>query len=540
MSIFRIILIIALIVVSRAVDPKDVLHRVMKAGFYEPWSGREVLCNCSYNCSTDDFNKILEEFGITNACIGKICVRKKTYVGTSDQPQLKEFYGCLGMPGSKVDLVSETITHCTNKGYESASCCEESFCATKLNITPPSLERARHFLPGSPPGILQSLRKNDALVVIIFILMGIGISTLLCMTFLYIFDRDRVLFWIGGYKLERKVEVGETSEMIHSMTDTDSMGSGSGPQRMQSSTMCMKVQLGSEIGFGRFGVVYHGEYSGQQVAVKVFQSRNEESFAHEVAIYDRLQLRHPNLLLMLGYDLHSGNTGVDFWLITEFHLHGSLYTYLDRAPIDERLLLQMVRSLCQGLSYLHSPTAGSYVKPRIAHCDIKRQNILVKKDFTLAIGDLGLSVSDEKSCFGSKNLRSGTARYVAPEFLHEKPIASFHPFIYADMYSFGLVLWEMCRRTRASTYNAKHPEQSIAYYECVTRDPTYEEMKKCVSEQGLRPLMESSWFSSPVMVELIETMRDCWSPEPFNRPEATTIRRRVDEICNRHGFIIEQ
>ena len=45
------------------------------------------------------------------------------------------------------------------------------------------------------------------------------------------------------------------------------------------------------------------------------------------------------------------------------------------------------------------------------------------------------------------NLRVGTKRYMPPEVLDETLNRSyFQSFIMADMYSFGLIVWEMVRR----------------------------------------------------------------------------------------------
>lgn len=45
------------------------------------------------------------------------------------------------------------------------------------------------------------------------------------------------------------------------------------------------------------------------------------------------------------------------------------------------------------------------------------------------------------------NLRVGTKRYMPPEVLEETLNRSyFQSFIMADMYSFGLIVWEMARR----------------------------------------------------------------------------------------------
>ena len=59
-------------------------------------------------------------------------------------------------------------------------------------------------------------------------------------------------------------------------------------------------------------------------------------------------------------------------------------------------------------------------KPAIAHRDLKSKNILVKKDLTCAIADLGLCVKHEAETDTvdlPNNRKVGTKRYLAPELL---------------------------------------------------------------------------------------------------------------------------
>ena len=55
-------------------------------------------------------------------------------------------------------------------------------------------------------------------------------------------------------------------------------------------------------------------------------------------------------------------------------------------------LITMALSISTGLAHLHMPIVGTQGKPAIAHRDLKSKNILVKRDLTCAIGDLGLCV----------------------------------------------------------------------------------------------------------------------------------------------------
>lgn len=91
-------------------------------------------------------------------------------------------------------------------------------------------------------------------------------------------------------------------------------------------------------------------------------------------------------------------------------------------------------------------------KPAIAHRDLKSKNILVKTNHTCCIADLGLAVrhnpeKDEVDIADNPN-RVGTKRYMAPEVLDNTiNIKHFESFKRSDVYSLGLVLWEIARRT---------------------------------------------------------------------------------------------
>ena len=131
----------------------------------------------------------------------------------------------------------------------------------------------------------------------------------------------------------------------------------------------------------------------------------------------------------------------------------------------------MALTAAQGVSHLHTEIFGTKGKPAMAHRDIKTKNILVKRDGTCAIADFGLAVrfdSETNEIDIAPNTRVGTRRYMAPEvgkmkilkicLTHVNKItlqvldetlnkSNIESFKAADMYAFGLVLWEITRRT---------------------------------------------------------------------------------------------
>lgn len=66
-------------------------------------------------------------------------------------------------------------------------------------------------------------------------------------------------------------------------------------------------------GKGRYGEVWRGMWHGESVAVKIFSSRDEQSWFRETEIYNTVLLRHDNILGEWGTggaggQLHSGST----------------------------------------------------------------------------------------------------------------------------------------------------------------------------------------------------------------------------------------
>lgn len=67
----------------------------------------------------------------------------------------------------------------------------------------------------------------------------------------------------------------------HSMTS----GSGSGLPLLIQRTLAKQISLCECIGKGRYGEVWRGIWHGENIAVKVFFSRDEASWSRETEIY---------------------------------------------------------------------------------------------------------------------------------------------------------------------------------------------------------------------------------------------------------------
>lgn len=67
-------------------------------------------------------------------------------------------------------------------------------------------------------------------------------------------------------------------------------------------SIARQIQLVDVIGKGRFGEVWRGRWRAENVAVKIFSSREECSWSREAEIYQTIMLRHENILGFIAAD----------------------------------------------------------------------------------------------------------------------------------------------------------------------------------------------------------------------------------------------
>ncbi|KAH8314365.1 hypothetical protein KR059_004700, partial [Drosophila kikkawai] len=319
---------------------------------------------------------------------------------------------------------------------------------------------------------------------------------------------------------------------IHDIIEMTTSGSGSaGLPLLVQRSIARQVQLCHVIGKGRFGEVWRGRWRGENVAVKIFSSREECSWFREAEIYQTVMLRHENILGFIAADNKDNGTWTQLWLVTDYHENGSLFDYLTTHTVDTNTMLNMSLSIATGLAHLHMDIVGTRGKPAIAHRDLKSKNILVKSNLSCAIGDLGLAVrhveKDDSVDIPSTH-RVGTKRYMAPEVLDESMNAQhFDSYKRADVYAFGLILWEIARRCNMGMI---YDEYQLPYYDAVQPDPSIEEMKKVVCIEKSRPNIPNRWHASDVLHNMAKVMKECWYPNPVARLTALRIKKTLASI----------
>ncbi|GBP17326.1 hypothetical protein EVAR_17814_1 [Eumeta japonica] len=199
-----------------------------------------------------------------------------------------------------------------------------------------------------------------------------------------------------------------------------------------------EILLGPRIGSGSFGTVYKAHWHGP-VAVKTLNVKTPtpvqlQAFKNEVAVLRKT--RHCNILLFMGCV-----SKPSLAIVTQWCEGSSLYQHLHvlETPIPMLFLIDVARQTAQGMDYLHAKN--------IIHRDLKSNNIFLRDDWSVKIGDFGLATAkvrwSETSTAGGVQWQqpTGSILWMAPEVIRmDEP----NPYTFkSDVYAFGIVLFEL-------------------------------------------------------------------------------------------------
>ncbi|OMJ91406.1 hypothetical protein SteCoe_6093 [Stentor coeruleus] len=263
-----------------------------------------------------------------------------------------------------------------------------------------------------------------------------------------------------------------------------------------------ELKLLEMINRGSSCLVFKGKWRGSEVAIKQFTSEYSCSekemgkFIKELQVLS--QVRHPNLLLLMGICIDQPNLCLITELIPNFTLFYAIHKNKQKQlSLAERFSISI--QLGRGLSYLHAND------PPIIHRDLKPENCLLDHNLNLKIADFGLARPASTFTEESTTICIGTTRFMAPELFDKDRSESIGVEI--DIWAYGCILIEIFSSKRPWHYISSNKANTI-FYELYHKKPI--------------PIPDN------IPPEVAEVIRECCRYNPKRRPTCSVILERLE------------
>ncbi|CAH1251192.1 LRRIQ4 [Branchiostoma lanceolatum] len=269
-----------------------------------------------------------------------------------------------------------------------------------------------------------------------------------------------------------------------------------------------RLEEQSILGRGGFAYVKKARHLDwrQDVAVKCLLGSKIEGSEQEVLYSEarklKLASKSDHVISLLGVCLDP-----NFAIVMPYMENGSLAGLLRDVDVPWALRWRMAHEISLGMTFLHCQN------PQILHCDLKAENVLLDGDFHVKISDFGLSKWKMASRVVTQTSPEGsTITHAPPEYFLDIYLI---PTPKLDVYSFGVLLWEIVTRTepygnainsaliRLAVTSGQRPDLSLV--------PT-----------GLREV--------DTVCQLMQT---CWSQNPEDRPTFQECEDRLRAVTSR-------
>jgi len=280
------------------------------------------------------------------------------------------------------------------------------------------------------------------------------------------------------------------------------------------------------IGAGTSGKVYRAILRGKNdVAVKILKPWTNDSQVQEFQKEFEIMcaLRHPYIVHFYGACIETKLS-----LVMEFCERDTLFDVMnnDNISIGWENVFRWGAQYTRAMVFLHN------FKPQVLHRDFKSLNILVTHDWECRVSDFGLSRFNTTESVETLKQMRGTFTHMAPELCQTGDEDRTDPDKYkytdkSDVYSMGIVFWEMVKRCVDSSYSKPWFSEFPSL-----GGPGMEVMIILKAQQGIRPSLKVSEEPEPGCVPPVidEFYRRSVKQERDDRPNAEEFLAAIEEL----------
>jgi serine/threonine protein kinase/tetratricopeptide (TPR) repeat protein len=216
-------------------------------------------------------------------------------------------------------------------------------------------------------------------------------------------------------------------------------------------TLLGPYRVESKLGQGGMGEVYRAIDTrlGRAVAIKITHEKFSARFDREARAIS--SLNHPNICTL--YDVGPN------YLVMELVEGETLAARLKAGALPLKMALLYASQILAALIEAHGKA--------IIHRDLKPGNIMIAKSGVKVL-DYGLAKSEQDDTITASQMVMGTPAYMSPEQRAGQPADAR-----SDIYSFGIVLYEMLTGSRAASLRRRIPSRKMEAIvnRCLEDDP---------------------------------------------------------------------
>uniref|UniRef100_A0ACD5YWF7 Uncharacterized protein n=1 Tax=Avena sativa TaxID=4498 RepID=A0ACD5YWF7_AVESA len=271
-------------------------------------------------------------------------------------------------------------------------------------------------------------------------------------------------------------------------------------------------EFSKKLGEGGFGSVFEGKIGEERIAVKRLEGarQGKKEFLAEVETIGSIE--HINLVRLIGFCAEKSER----LLVYEYMPRGSLDRWIyyrhNNVPLDWCTRCRIILDIAKGLCYLHEDC-----RRKIAHLDIKPQNILLDDNFNAKVADFGLCKLINRDQSKVVTMMRGTPGYLAPEWLTSRITEK------VDVYSFGVVIMEIISGRK--NIDNSQPEENVELINILREKTQNNQLIDLIDKHS-----DDMVSHQEEVVHMMKLAIWCLQHDSIRRPSMSTVIKVLEEL----------